>query len=105
MKPVQGTWYVEADKGQRLFCASVDEKSVGLSYHPDSPIAIRATIEDFPIFFVHTTSTALQNLLDIIEAPPERNAAGDVTLEHHHRLGEAVTEANQALAVEKRGLR
>jgi hypothetical protein len=101
MKPVVGNWYVEADKGVHLYCAAVDDSSVGLSYHPDSPIAVRVTTEDFPIFFVHNIKTALRNLLDVIGAPPERNDAGDVTLEHHQRLGEAVANAERAFTAEK----
>lgn len=97
MKIVVGHWYVEADKGQRLFCAAADDVSIGLSYHPDSPIAVRVTVEDFRLFYVLDLRAALWNLLDIVGAPPERNLAGDITAEHHLRLGEAVSDAECAL--------
>lgn len=97
MKIVVGTWYVESDKGQRLFCAAADDVSVGLSYHPDSPIAVRVSTEDFRIFFVLDLRTALWNLLDIVGSSPQRNEAGDVTAEHYQRLGEAVMDAECAL--------
>lgn len=99
MAPTVGNWYIETDKKVRLYCVEADAGSVGLSYDVRSPIAVRVKPEDFQTFFRESLDvhTALRNLLDVIGAPPERNAAGDVTSEQYHRLGEAVLDAELAL--------
>lgn len=103
MQPIAGNWYIETDKNVRLYCVETDAVSIGLSYGPGSPIAVRVTPVDFGIFFHEAppdVRTALRNLLDVICAPPERNEAGDVTLEQHQRLGRAVQDAEAALRFE-----
>ena len=101
--PTAGKWYIETDKKVRLFCVETDSTSIGLSYGPGSPIAVRVTRGDFPIFFHEAppdVRKALRNLLDVIGAAPERNDAGDVTAEQYQRLGRAVEEAEAALAAD-----
>ncbi len=51
MRATIGGWYLETDKGTRLYCRESDAESVGLSCRPDSPIAIRVKPGDFEIFF------------------------------------------------------
>lgn len=50
-KPIPGRWYVEDDKGVRLYCVGVSDGHVDLSYRPGDPIAVWPRLEDFALFF------------------------------------------------------
>jgi hypothetical protein len=55
-KPIPGRWYVEDDKGVKLYCMGLDGNRVQLSYRgPKDPggsvCAVYPPLDDFNIFF------------------------------------------------------
>ncbi len=50
-RPKEGMEVVETEKGQRLFVVSVSAERIGMAYSQGGTESVRASREDFAIFF------------------------------------------------------